>query len=166
VREQKLIDEIKSRLNIKSGGWRGSYIGGNGHLVMEQIKTFGGSSDESNNKYFFSKKDIDLYYDNFDPSDTLVDVGMKEVEVRKLFPIVASDFNGTRGGGVTIEMDILYDTAKYRENLVGELTILDPWGMPYEIQFPIGTSGSRERFARIVSFGKTDEEIRILQIFR
>jgi len=152
-REQVLIDEIKRRLEIKNGGWRGSYIGGNGHLVLEQIKTLGGTN-ESGNRYFLSKKDIDLYYDGFDVNDTLVDVGITESEAKRWFPIEASDFNGTRGGGAINEMDILYDTAKYRESFIGELTIFDTWGTPYEIQFPIVASGSRERFARVVSFGK------------
>jgi len=153
-REQVLIDEIKRRLDIKNGGWRGSYIGGNGHLILEQIKTLGGTSDESNNSYFLSKRDIEIYYDGFDASDTLLFIGITEAEAKRWFPIIASDFNGTRGAGATIEMDVLYDVAKYRENLVGELSIFDPWGTPYEIQFPMVTNGSRERFARIVSFGE------------
>lgn len=156
----ELNDEISRRLDIKEGGWRGSYIGGNGHLLLEQIKQLGGLGNESGNRYFLSERDIDLYYEGFDATDTLVDVGAT-AEAGQWFVVEAADFNGTRhsSGVATTQIlsDAYYDTAKYRDNLVGELTIFDPWGTPYEIQFPLQSvvpaGKSRERYARIVSFG-------------
>lgn len=159
-REQKLIDEIQKRLNSKSGGWRGSYIGGNAHLLSEQIKVLGDGSNENNNEYFVSKKDIDIYYNGYSSSSTIDFVGLDH---NKLYPIKASDFNGARGSSGVVGVDALYDIAKYRDNLRGEITILDPWGTPYEIQFPSQSSidavygigkKTRERFARIISFGQ------------
>lgn len=153
-REQKLMDEIKRRLDPKQNGWRGSYIGGNGHLLMEQIKKLGGSSSEKDNKYFLSKKDIDIYYDGFDKNATLDFVGAYEYEK---WLLMEGDFPDNN------------ETAKYRANLFGELTILDPWGTPYEIQFPqnVPSGKSRERFARIVSFGENrqrDTNVSVLDI--
>lgn len=156
LRKNALVKEITRRLDPKQNGWKGSYIGGNEHLRQEQIKLLGDGSAENANEYFLSKKDIELYYDGFNESDTLSYVGA--TEFRKWFCIEAADFNGSRGGGSTIKSDEYYDVAKYHDNLKGELTILDPWGTPYEIQFPsqsvIPSGKSRERFARIVSFGK------------
>jgi len=72
----------------------------------------------------------------------------------KLYPIYAQSF----GNG----MDQLYENARMRKKdsngnvestLIGQLTILDPWGTPYEIQIPMVRETVRTRLARIVSFG-------------
>ena len=159
-REDELIDEIERRLNPKEGSWRGSYIGGNAHLLQDQIKQLGDGSDEDGNYYFLSKRDLEIYYDGFEQSDTLDTVGVNYDDAQQWYVVVADDFNGTRhSSGMTTEVksDAYFDVAKYRKNLIGELTILDPWGTPYEIQFPqnsiLPDGKTRERYARIVSFG-------------
>lgn len=157
-REPVLIAEIQKRLNPKEKGWSGSYLGGNTHLKSSHIKKMGGSSNIKDNSYFLSTRDIEIYYEGFMPDAKLADVGVTKTEAEKWF-CVESKFG--------IDLD---DIAKYRKNLAGEpniregeLTILDQWGTPYEIQFPSqsnidATYGagkkSRERFARIVSFGE------------
>lgn len=149
LREPELIEEIERRLDIKEGGWSGSYIGGNAHLLLDNNKTFdNNNANVKNTSYFLSQRDLEIYYQGFDDTETLNEVGMDSSEVQKLYPIF-SDF-----GTQTHEH---YDIAKYRKSLLGELTILDPWGTPYEIQFPqleeVPDGQSRERFARLISFG-------------
>jgi prepilin-type N-terminal cleavage/methylation domain-containing protein len=159
ARDQVLIDEIVRRLDIQQNGWRGSYIGGNTHLSVEHNKSFDDAIVITKNPmYFLSERDLEIYYNGFDSNETLNDVGMDAQDVSELYPLFC-DFNGSRGGySQTIELDVLYDMAKYRRNLIGELSILDPWGTPYEIQFPasevIPVGQSRERYARLVSFGE------------
>lgn len=151
VRTDTLIEEIKRRLDATQGGWRGSYIGGNGHLDAAQIVDHGGAGTEQNTRYFLSAQAIALY--DINSTDTLVDLGFDD-DADHYFPIKA-DFNNSGGSGVKIDADARYDVAKYRGRLEGELTVLDPWGTPYEIQFPtqIPSGKTRERYARIVSFG-------------
>ena len=175
TRDQPLVDEIARRLDPKRGGWRGGYLGGNGHLYAAQVKRLGDGSSETNGRYFLSEKDVDLYYDGFDGDETLHYVGVTAAEAKRWYP-VAADFNGSRGSTGTVDADARYDVAKYRGNLVGELTILDPWGTPYEIQFPQQSAvdavytterKSRERFARIVSFGpdrRRDTDVAVLDV--
>jgi prepilin-type N-terminal cleavage/methylation domain-containing protein len=148
IRDEILIKEIQRRLDIKNGAWRGSYIGGNGHLLNQKIKKLGDGSSETNNEYFLSEKDMDLYYDGVDENENFNAVLGVSDEYKKYYPIYTENFN--------TDAHDLYDIAKYRKNLKGELSILDPWGTPYEIQFPknVPTGKSKERYARIVSFGK------------
>lgn len=152
LREPELIKEIQRRLDIKKDGWSGSYIGGNANLLLDNNKTFdNNNANVKNTSYFLSQRDLEIYYQGFEFNATLNDVGMDSSEVDELYPIF-SDFNGSRGNGTLVLADAYYDIAKYRKSLLGELTILDPWGTPYEIQFPL-SSQSRERFARLISFG-------------
>jgi hypothetical protein len=155
VRTDPLIAEIGRRLDVEQGGWRGSYIGGNAHLIADHNQTYQWFDGKADVRFFLGERDLDLYYDGFSDTDTLNDIGVDEATALSWYPIAAGDFNGSRGSGNIEPIDRDYDIAKYRSNLYGELTILDPWGTPYEIQFPISVpSGkTRERYARIVSFG-------------
>jgi len=65
VRTPQLIEIIQEKLDPNSG-WRGSYISGNAQLKRENIKRLGGNEEkEKDNLYFFSDKDLKLYYRNF-----------------------------------------------------------------------------------------------------
>ncbi len=159
-RKAKLVALLEKKLDPDRGGWRGGYIGANGYLLPKNIKELGDGSNEDTNKYFFRDRDIEIYYNGFDGNKTLYEVDTdwdSTTADAKLYPIYAVDFNGSLGSLGYIGADALYGVAKYRNMLEGELTILDPWGTPYEIQLPpksITGDRTRTHFARIVSFGK------------
>ncbi len=169
---------IKKKLNPKQGGWRGSYLGGNGFLKQKNIKTLGGVSSESTNMYYFSNHDIKVNYDGFESNTTLsvVDTTWTNTTANKqLYPIRSVDFNGTLGSSGVVGMDALYENAKYRNNLKESMTILDSFGTPFEIQIPTKqaviaggfANGVRTPFARIVSFGsnrRRDTPIDVLDV--
>jgi prepilin-type N-terminal cleavage/methylation domain-containing protein len=181
-REQILINAIRDKLDPDTG-WKGGYIGGNEVIKHKNIKRLGTVSNESDNLYYFTQKDIDIYYENFPSASTLhvVDTTWNfNTSAQRLYPIFASDFNGTRhssGSSTHILMDELYENAKYSKTVarettfLGAMTVLDPYGTPYEIQIPtasaVGSNNVRTRFARIVSFGKNrrrDTQIDLLDI--
>ncbi len=182
VRKPGLIDIIREKLDPKRGGWHGSYIGGNGILRAKNIKMLGDGSDEDTNMYYFSDQDIKIYYDGFDKDDTLYVVDSDwdaDRANRRLYPVISADFNGSRGSGHLISMDLLYENAKYRNEMNGSVTILDSFGTPFEIQIPtkkaledavsagIIDSTLRTRYARIVSFGanrRRDTPVDVLDI--
>jgi len=155
VRTLQLIAIIQDKLDPKNG-WRGAYISGNAQLKKENIKRLGGT-EEGDNLYFFSDTDLKLYYKNFsqDTDLSIVDTSFDADKANaKLYPIYAERF----GNG----MDQLYENARMRKEdsdgnvestLIGHLSILDPWGTPYEIQIPKVSGSVRTRLARIVSFG-------------
>jgi len=165
IRTNKLINIIKKKLDPKQNGWRGGYIGGNGFLKQKNIKTLGGVGSELNNRYYFSDQDIKVMYDDFDTNATLNEVDTTWTAITansQLYPVSSADFNGSLGiGGGYIGIDALYENAKYRDNLVENMTILDAFGTPFEIQIPTRqavidggfANGVRTPFARIVSFG-------------
>ncbi len=162
-RLSKLIDPIEQKLDPKRGGWRGEYLGGNGVLGQEHIKKLGDGSDEEENLYYLSDLDLQHYYS----AGVSATTPLYEVNPhwdaphanRELYVIASSDFNGSQNlqsSGRVIEMDALYQNAKYRHNLIGAMTIIDPYGTPYELQIPTKSSvgnQNRTNYARIVSFG-------------
>ncbi len=200
-RTETLNEIIEEKLDYDKG-WKGSYLGGNEVIRANSVKTLGGGGNEAANQYYLSKRDLKTYYENFSPNTDLytIDTNWTEAEANaKLYPIFASDFNGARhssGTPTNIEMDKLYENAKYSKDkdstngvyereptLIGSLTILDPYGTPYEIQIPtvsaVGTydhdddpttpeiNKPRTKYARIVSFGKNrrrDTPINVLDI--
>jgi hypothetical protein len=170
-RKSKLIEIIQEKLDPKRGGWRGGYLGGNGFLKTKNIKRLGDDGTETRyedeNRYYFSDRDIRLYYDGFESGHTLSVVGDwdRDKANSQLYPLYSADFNGSQnintGSGTYIQMDAWYENAKYREEMTGALTVLDSFGTPFEIQIPTkqalvdaGISSARTKYARIVSFGK------------
>lgn len=175
VRENKLIEIIQEKLDPKKGGWRGGYLGGNGFLNSKNIKTLGHGSGEEFNRYYFSDQDIKLYYgSDYAASAVLSDVdGSWDVSNANslLYPVYSFDFNGSLGGSGEIKMDALYENRKYRDFMIGSMTVLDSFGTPFEIQIPtawaVGSGKLRTKYARIVSFGKDrrrDTDINTLDI--
>lgn len=166
VRENKLIEIIQEKLDPKKGGWRGGYLGGNGFLKTKNIKTLGSTTGtEEENRYYFSDQDIKLYYgSDYAASAVLSDVDSSwdvEKANKRLYPVYSFDFNGSLGGGDRIYMDEWYENRKYRDFLIGSMTVLDSFGTPFEIQIPTkqalsdaGITSARTKYARIVSFGK------------
>jgi len=182
-REDVLIKIIKEKLDPNKG-WKGGYIGGNEIIKEKNLKKLGTSTNESENLYFFTQKDIDIYYEGFQSNRTLNEIDSiwdENSANKKLYPVFSQDFNGSRhssGTSTTIIMDSLYENGKYSKDeidngaydrkttFIGAMTILDPYGTPYEIQIVTksgveaynatnpNSSKVRTKYARIVSFGK------------
>ena len=179
-REKKLMNIIQEKLN-PSIGWKGGYIGANSYIQSKNVKRLGydgASGYENDNLYFFSDLDLKLYDGNDDDDLYSIDASKWDLTTAnaELYPIYAADFNGSQHSVSSrlIQMDALYENAKYSKDangdgdrkdisdyqevtLLGQATILDSYGTPYEIQIPTKSAvGSevRTRYARIVSFGK------------
>lgn len=52
VREETLIKEISKRLDAKKGGWRGSYMGSNAQLIVENNQTYVWGGTTSDTRFF------------------------------------------------------------------------------------------------------------------
>lgn len=135
-RVSTLIEIIEKKLN-PNYGWKGSYIGGNSVLTTKNIKTLGNTGDEEDNLYYFSDKDVKIYYDGHASSDSLnaVDSTWDDNSANEeLYPLFATNFS--------VEMDDLYENGKYSKGttrettFLGAMTVLDPYGTPYEIKIP------------------------------
>ena len=165
-RKAHLTQIIQEKLD-PNRGWRGPYIGANGYIQNNNVKTLGYDGKngyENDNQYFFSDQDIKLFYEDSwsasTPLNTVDTSWERDSANAKLYPISTPDFNGSQNSvspNRFIQADAWYNIAKYRQTLVGYGTILDPWGIPYEIQIPSKSavgSEARTKYARIVSFGK------------
>lgn len=155
IREEKLIKII----NEKLGNWKGGYLSANAVFKEANVKKIQEVGDYSQTFVYLSDDDLRVYYEGFDLNKSLEDIALS-TDVAKKFFVISGDFSGSRGSGSVKWADDLFDVAKYRKNLINQTMLTDPWGSPYEIQFPTqkaindaGFDKSRERFARLVSFG-------------